>query len=38
MRLIASFPQLLMAKMFGFTPKAYFKAAAGADAAPEVKF
>lgn len=35
---IASFPQLLMAKMFGFTPKAYFKAAAGADAAPEVKF
>ena len=35
---IASFPQLLMAKMFGCTPKAYFKAAAGADAAPEVKF
>lgn len=35
---IASFPQLMFAKMFGFTPKAYFKAAAGTDKAPEVKF
>lgn len=35
---IASFPQLLIAKMFGFTPKAYFKAAAGTEKAPEVKF
>jgi hypothetical protein len=24
--------------MFGFTPKDYFKAAAGSDKAPEVKF
>ena len=35
---IAGFPQLLIAKMFGFAPKAYFKAAAGAEKAPEVKF
>ncbi len=35
---IAKFPQLLIAKMFGFTEKAYFKAAAGAEKAPEVKF
>ncbi|MBK7147648.1 MAG: LemA family protein [Bacteroidetes bacterium] len=35
---IASFPQLMFAKMFGFTPKAYFKAAAGTEKAPEVKF
>lgn len=35
---IAGFPQLLIAKMFGFTPKAYFKAAAGSEKAPEVKF
>ncbi|MFN8321502.1 MAG: LemA family protein [Chitinophagales bacterium] len=34
----ASFPQVLIAKMFGFTPKAYFKAAAGSEKAPEVKF
>lgn len=35
---IAGFPQLMIAKMFGFTPKAYFKAAAGSEKAPEVKF
>lgn len=35
---IAKFPQVFIAKMFGFTEKAYFKAAAGADKAPEVKF
>lgn len=34
----ASFPQVLIAKMFGFTPKAYFKAAAGSEKAPDVKF
>lgn len=35
---IASFPQLFIAKMFGFTPKAYFQAEAGSEKAPEVKF
>jgi LemA protein len=35
---IAKFPQLIIAKMFGFQEKAYFKAAAGAEKAPEVKF
>ena len=35
---IAGFPQLLIAKLFGFAPKAYFKAAAGSEKAPEVKF
>jgi LemA protein len=35
---IAKFPQLLIAKMFGFTEKGYFKAAAGSEKAPEVKF
>lgn len=35
---IASFPNVMFAKMFGFLPKAYFKAAAGAEKAPEVKF
>jgi len=35
---IAKFPQLMIARMFGFSEKAYFKAAAGAEKAPEVKF
>ncbi|HEY9123059.1 MAG TPA: LemA family protein [Bacteroidales bacterium] len=35
---IRSFPQLLFAKMFGFSSKPYFEATAGADKAPEVKF
>jgi len=35
---IASFPQVLTAKMFGFTSKAYFESAAGADKAPTVDF
>jgi LemA protein len=35
---IRSFPNNLFAGMFGFTPKDYFKAAAGSDKAPEVKF
>lgn len=34
----AQFPQLIIAKWFGFTPKAYFKAAAGTEKVPEVKF
>ena len=35
---IRSFPNNLFAGMFGFTPKDYFKATAGSDKAPEVKF
>jgi LemA protein len=35
---IAMFPQVFIARMFGFAPKAYFKAAAGSEKAPEVKF
>lgn len=35
---IAKFPQLMIARMFGFSEKAYFKSAAGAEKAPEVKF
>jgi LemA protein len=35
---VSSFPTNLFAGMFGFTPKAYFEAQAGADKAPEVKF
>jgi len=35
---IASFPEVLYAKMFGFTSKAYFQAAAGSDKAPTVDF
>ena len=35
---IAKFPQVFIAKMFGFTEKAYFKAAPGSEKAPEVKF
>lgn len=35
---IQSFPQNLLAGMFGFKIKPYFKAVQGADKAPEVKF
>ena len=35
---IQSFPQLITAHMFGFTQKGYFKADAGAEKAPTVKF
>jgi LemA protein len=35
---IKVFPNNLLAGMFGFTEKAYFKAAEGADKAPEVEF
>lgn len=35
---ISKFPQLMVAKMFGFTPKAYFKSDPGSEKAPEVKF
>jgi LemA protein len=35
---ILSFPNNLMAGMFGFKEKAYFKSASGAEKAPEVKF
>lgn len=35
---IRSFPQLMIAKMFGFSEKPYFKAAEGTEKAPEVKF
>jgi LemA protein len=35
---IQGFPQLFIARWFGFTPKGYFKADAGADKAPTVKF
>ncbi len=35
---VSSFPTNLFAGMFGFAPRAYFEAAAGADKAPEVKF
>lgn len=35
---VSSFPTNLFAGMFGFAPKAYFEAVAGADKAPEVKF
>jgi LemA protein len=35
---IRGFPNNLSAGMFGFTPKGYFTAAAGADKAPTVKF
>jgi LemA protein len=35
---VSSFPTNLFAGMFGFAPKAYFEAQAGADKAPEVKF
>lgn len=35
---IAKIPQSIYSGWFGFTPKAYFKASAGAEKAPEVKF
>ena len=35
---IKRFPQNFLAGMFGFQPKPYFEAAAGAEKAPEVKF
>jgi LemA protein len=35
---IATFPELVTAKMFGFTPKGYFKADEGTENAPKVKF
>ena len=35
---IRKFPTNLIAGMFGFSPKGYFQAVAGADKAPEVKF
>jgi LemA protein len=35
---IKRFPQTFLAGMFGFQPKPYFEAAAGAEKAPEVKF
>ena len=35
---IRSFPKNIIAGMFGFLPKPYFEAAAGAEKAPEVKF
>lgn len=35
---IRQFPKNLIAGMFGFTPKPYFEATAGAERAPEVKF
>jgi LemA protein len=35
---IRRFPMAMMADMFGFEKKAYFEAAAGAEAAPAVKF
>lgn len=35
---VSSFPTNLFAGMFGFTPKAYFQATAGAEKAPEVNF
>ncbi len=35
---IKRFPQVLYARLFGFEEKGYFKAAEGAEKAPEVKF
>ena len=35
---IRSFPKNIIAGMFGFLPKPYFEATAGAEKAPEVKF
>jgi LemA protein len=35
---IATFPTLITAKMFGFTPKGYFRADAGTEKVPTVKF
>jgi LemA protein len=35
---IATFPAVITARMFGFTPKGYFKADAGTEKVPSVKF
>jgi len=35
---IRRFPELIIAKIFGFKRKAYFEAQPGAEKAPEVKF
>ncbi|MFM2307423.1 MAG: hypothetical protein RLZZ367_2092 [Bacteroidota bacterium] len=35
---LSTFPAVITAKMFGFTPKGYFKADAGTENAPKVKF
>lgn len=35
---IRRFPQVLLAGMFGFSPKPYFESAQGADQAPQVQF
>ncbi len=35
---IRRFPQVLFARMFGFEPRPYFKAAQGAETAPKVSF
>ncbi|HCI56466.1 MAG TPA: LemA family protein [Bacteroidales bacterium] len=35
---LKKFPQNIIASMFGFQPKGYFKSAEGAEKAPEVKF
>ena len=35
---IASFPEVMYAKMFGFLPKTYFESAPGAEKAPTVDF
>ncbi|MGC8802665.1 MAG: LemA family protein [Bacteroidales bacterium] len=35
---IRKFPQVIVARLFGFQPKPYFEAAQGAEKAPEVKF
>lgn len=36
--LIRSFPQNILASIFSFTPKGYFKAAEGSETAPKVEF
>lgn len=36
--LIRSFPQNIMASIFSFTPKGYFKAAEGSENAPKIEF
>lgn len=36
-RSIVTFPKSLLAKLFGFSEKGYFKAATGADQAPDIK-
>lgn len=35
---IRKFPQIVVAKLFGFQPKPYFEATKGSEKAPEVKF